>query len=490
MKKIMLYRVYSNCLFFLFILSAVQTSFAQVSESTMLSQQTVLNVLWVVKTNDTYMTSSNLNEFATVSGSQINMKSGFEMVGQAYYIPEGSNSNRHLVYRDINKENDWHLTSVNPLGEPPYTTEGPLGYAWKLNNSPNGTTQLYRGYQSETGKHVLLSPLSITGFSGYEREQFYGYYGYPRFLTNSKSELFELSGSNLKIKSNLIAGGSIWEYWHNGKQYLSNSDYGREIQSSLGGGIGVEALPTEGGDYFSGDNGAFFHGSPILSYKNEINTNGKGVIQSTRAIPMEWLFQKWNNGYQPDIESWSGNLNNPVIYKDWYIGKNITFDDPGIKFGPDDSRLTQQIAKYETVFYTPIDLGEEVSIEIPTGYLSSDFTKFFWVDAAKDNLDEGLTPVAQFDKETNGVSKSGLIGGAVIATSDYKHAMGIYGTPSSEGGDVSYFTLWNFLPSTAKWSAVHNGIKSGEHIYTTYIITGTLDEVRVAMRNLYIYGYR
>ncbi|MEM9024853.1 MAG: hypothetical protein AAGB22_13985, partial [Bacteroidota bacterium] len=396
------------------------------------------------------------------------------------------------LYRLVDKANGDHLPSQMPNGEPPFVPDGTLGFPWLKDTAPAGTANLFRG--GKDGRNVLMSELQPPdAFPGFVHQPFPGLYGYPRFLSNEISELYALEGSAITLRSNLMAGGAIWEWWYKGKQYISNTDYGREIQASIGGNLGVSALPTEGGDYVRSSIPGFFHGSPLQQRKNITNSNDGGITQITRAAPLEWELQKWNTGtYTPNLNNWQGDYNRPVAYTGWSIGKNVTLDDNTIDLGKDLNHLRPQIARYETVFTCPIALGEGAEIEMPTAYLSEDFNQFFWIDATVANLDSGLTQVTQFPKEAvPGVAKLGLTGGAVIATADHQHAMGVYGAPPPHG-DVDIFTLWNFLDAggTSKWSAAHKGLAKGENKFTAYIITGTLDEVRAAMRALYVKGYR
>ncbi|MBB6731681.1 hypothetical protein [Cohnella zeiphila] len=63
----------------------------------------------------------------------------------------------------------------------------------------------------------------------------------------------------MTVKSNPAAGGTVWEYWWNGKQLIDHTDYGREMQSSLAF-TDSDALPTEGGDFTASSDPNWMHG--------------------------------------------------------------------------------------------------------------------------------------------------------------------------------------------------------------------------------------
>lgn len=327
--------------------------------------------------------------------------------------------------------------------------------------------------------------IAIALLAGYKQQHFNGLHAYPRY---AKHELKCISGAKLKACSNLNAGGAIWSWTWSGKQFINTLDYGRLIQSSLGQLFG--ALPTEGGDMVGGS-GDYrnWHGSPLHSH----TTSPGGTTQSTRGIPLEWKLRCFNKGHYD--ASCAGSSNIPVIYHNWRLGKNLSFDLSSINLGSQFNYLVPQIARYETVFYTPHGI-KKASIEIPTGYLNPEFNRFFTIDASVSDLNVALTEITKAHTAAKAPSNHYQFdvkdaGGVVIATSDLKYAMGVYAYQKSlkTKGSI-YFTLFNFLPSTTKWAAAYSGeLPRGEQVFTSYIITGALSNVRVAMRRLYMAGY-
>ena len=441
------------------------------SENDIKTQQTMLNVVWEVITGNDRMSTIDASEAAR-----------FTMQGQMYYVPRSSHSTRNTLFRLFN--NVEHMTSTTS-NEGGYFMENILGYPWKAGSKPNGTALMFRGYNSSNGDHGLMS--DHYSISGYTRENLSDCYAYHRFGGNTVP-LLTLTGNKITIKSNLAAGGSIWEWVWNGKQFVDSYDYGREIQSSMSF-INNKALPTEGGDkYRPSDDKQYWHGSPIITYGNSITPNAK--TQTTRAAPLEWMYTDYNGGLE----------NVPVVYAGWQLGKDIKLDDTTLNLGSGFEYLRDQVVKYDTVLYTPITLTQ-ANIEIPTAYLKAEFNRAFSFDASKTDINQGTHEItnSEFNNLETGVYHKQFevpAGGAIYATQDLKYALGVYGSTPENGGDAVYFTVWKFgslnNPSVTKWSA-GNGwstFPAGENRFTTYIISGTLDDVRAAMRRLYIMNYR
>ncbi len=436
----------------------------------MRAQQTDLYVIYEVSPTST-------DKMSTASRSEA---SQYTMNGQVYYLPRTLDSTKNTFFR-LHDGVD-HMDST-VLGEAGYTTEGPIGYPWKNAYKPDGTSQLFRGTNA-SGDHALQS--QYLTFNGYSIEGFSDCYGYPRF--GGGVNLFTLTGSQITVKSNLVAGGSIWEFWWNNKQFINTDDYGRQMQSSMG--IGNDpasaAMPTEAGDGYNIGDKNYWHGSPIASYGNTITSSLK--TQSTRAIPLEW-----NNTYYN-----GNNYDLPVCYADWKLGKDIRLDDSSLSLGSGYENLVNQVARYDTVLSHPTDIFGD--IEIPTAYLEPEFNRGFTFDSTVSDIDQATHEVSnsEFTGEGNGAYVIGYrpnAGGVIYANSNLSYAMGVYGSNVATGGNVAYFSLWKFgnpdSPYVTKFSAAaRQSYTAGENRFTTYICVGTFDQVRTEMRQLYVMGYR
>lgn len=423
------------------------------------SLQTSLNVLYNVNVGGSdFMATKDAAEAAN-----------FTIDGQTYYLPSNAISGQTETFYRLYNGSD-HMTSFSSTGEANYSVEGSLGHAWTITAAPVGTVEMFRGYNSSTGDHALMNINYL--ISGYSQEIFSDKYAYPRY--NKSEKLLSLQGNAVKVVSNLVAGGTVWELWWNGKQFIDHLDYGREMQASMN--LGNNALPTEGGDKWSNNNIFFMHGSPLVEAYNS------GKTQITKAVPLEWNNELFNT---------SGSQYEAVIYKDFKLGKNIELDQ-SLSLGS-YSYLNSQIMTYKTTFSTPTILSD-AHIEIPTAYLPVEFNRFFEIDATQSDLNTGLTEVILNVNESQQAPIQSA-GGIVIATSDLNYAMGVYinidltKSQDSDPNAIYYFRNWRFS-NTSKWSSGRFGtIASGDNIYKTYVIVGTLDDVRLAMRSLYLNGY-
>jgi hypothetical protein len=433
-------------------------SFGPTSMSTISSLQTELAIQWnlLLGTSD-YMTSTDFVEASSIPTA-----------GQSYYLPKSLLAGTSPLYRAYNGSK--HMVTGSSSGEGPYAVEGIVGYGYNATSAPAGTVNMFRSYSSLYGGFTLSSP-NYT-IASYDSVHYFNKYAYPRF--NSNISLLTLNGTQMSIKSNRVAGGSIWELSWNGKQFVNTSDFGRLIQSSMN--LGNGALPTEGGDKHFSSNSSFCHGSPLIEAYNT------GSTQITKAVPLEWHNEVFNS---------TGNVHDLIIYKDFKLGKEITLD-PNLSLGS-FNYLKPQIAKYVTTFSTPVNLSD-VHIEIPTGYLNMEFNRFFEIDATNSNLNAGLTEVYLNENESQ-QSPFHDAGGIVLATQSLDYAMGIYinivnaKSVDDDPNAIYYFRNWRFS-DTGKWSAGRYGaISSGAHQYTSYIIVGTLNDVRTAMRALSVNGY-
>jgi hypothetical protein len=298
--------------------------------------------------------------------------------------------------------------------------------------------------------------------------------------------MLEASGGGVTVRSNIVAGGAVWEWRWNGFQFINTYDYGREMQSAAFWEVepGVWANPTEAGDGHSAQSQpGFRHGSPMhsfsLSYGGLNNQNVTSSSIETRCVPLEW---------DPSLHG--GSTLHPVIWKDVVIGKDLIMNFNGM--GP--------VAKYITYFSTPTSLPI-ASIEIPTAYLNGEFNRYWVYNAQTKTLTQ--PPMEYGVGGSSGAygEHNVLYGGVIISNAAETAALGIYGVQEKHGGSVSYYTLWNFTeqggtgqysPGTSKMAAVFGPgkIESGVTRFNSYICTGTVSDVAAQMNSLYKQGVR
>lgn len=295
--------------------------------------------------------------------------------------------------------------------------------------------------------------------------------------------LIETSAGGVTVRSNLAAGGAVWEWEDNGVQYINDWDYGRQVQAAF---YSEGTNPTEAGSRFTdpGLPDEARQGSPIVDLATTPST------QVTRSAALEW------NG-----DRFGGDVTRPVRWSGVELGKELTLDYAGLG----------SVAKYTTVLELPVALpraGATAALEMPTPYLRGEFDHFWTYDAGARIGPTDVTATVPCMAETGPryVPDSGL-GGAILTDGPGPDsaAFGVYAATREAGGLVDYFSLLNFLGAsdgscnptgtgqfdfaTAKISvltesAVAGAFAAGTSRYNAWIATGTLAEVTAAMDEL------
>jgi hypothetical protein len=387
--------------------------------------------------------------------------------GQLFYLPKDSAPDRTAVYRLYNPSSPIgdHMDSKRP-GEGGYRTEALLGYPF--NSALPATKGVRRLYKPTNGDHATVR--DGDSISGYNGEGIFGY-GYPRYK-NATTDLLRLSAGAITVGSNKVAGGALWEWQWNGKQFISQFDYGRQIQSAIFFG---NANPTEAGDTFSQSTIAagWRHGSPLVTAINS------GASQTTASIPIDFMPGKFGGGQHQ-----------PVVWTGWQIGKTITLN----------FNAMPRVARYVTTVVAEL-AQSSAQVEIPTIYTTGEFTRHFTYNVGLNSLVE-VFPARCSDTNV-ALSNWNGAGAVIVATQNLSHAIGQYGRKPASGGSVDYLTLWEFIGgacgtgtkpldfASSKTSAVRGpfNLPAGKSSYTTYIASGTLSQVRSDFRDLYLKGF-
>jgi hypothetical protein len=426
-----------------------------------------LNVLWRIRTGGGDRT-------ITADATE---RDSYPLDGAIFYVP----MNEHLdlgsvpLYRLFNGYD--HMVSLDPDegAAQGYHVEGILGYPFDLQQA--GTSELIRTYNPSTGHHSLRNSTGLETEQGYI-DQPLGVYGYPRYY-NHGTQLLSLTGGGITADSNEVAGGSLWHWTWNGVQVINNWDYGRQIQTDI---FPFDyANPTEAGDTWSNDpRPAVNHGSPLGLAENN------GRTQSTRSITLEYDPDGSQQCYyQPPVgpcPGFGGGPNNPVLWRDVMLGKDVTLDFNGL--GP--------VALYSTFMQVPKALASGTGREIPVIYARASFYRMFTYDAEAGRLQENPC--------SNGsVAISPNYGGVIATTGKEDTAIGIYAVNTTQGGSVDYLVLnftWNCPgppPDTGEFgsdtmivdSVRYTGYPAGPTVTNTYLISGTLKTVVEKMAQLY-----
>ena len=427
----------------------------------------VANVAWRVRVG------SRPDLMTTITPGE---RDSFYNEGQIYYLPRYQYGGTRPLYRLFHP--NWyghmdHMESVT-AGEAGFQTEAPVGYAYSSSSGGYGLSQYLRTFNGCNGDHgnrsVHEPAKSCYGDEGIAA------YGWPRFAHTSWSPL-TLTAGGVTIESNRVAGGALFHWTHNGVQYINNRDYGRQMQSSVFFSRGgVQANPTEAGDKWTDYDRPPWarHGSPVAAASNNSST----VTQSTRSVPIDFV-----------PENFGGSPDNPVVYKDMLLGKDVTLNWGGL--GP--------VARYSTVFASPA--LSNANIEVPTAYLRAEFNRFFTYDAISRTLREVYPENNCPDAYRYVHYTPPNRGGVIIANADLSRAMGVYGANTAVGGSVSEFLLGNFIGgacgggtgefnfSASKWSVIRSGgLGSGTKVFNTWVMTGGVNSVTGYMNQLATWG--
>lgn len=414
--------------------------------------------------------------------------------GAYYYISSSQTTGTAPLYRLYDSGLDDYMTSTQP-NELGYSQDITLGYAYSTQLP--GTVEITRWYDSSSDDHAIRRPGESEPAYGTYTEQLLPdtVYGYPRYGLNDDEDMLTLTGGGVTIQSNLAAGGAIFSWQHNGKEYININDYGRQLQAAYfashteGETTWAIINPTEAGSKytFQGYREDQRQGSPVKTAYND------GLTQITRAVPLDFC----------QNESFGGDRYHPIIWPTAVLGKDITLNYNGMG----------AVAKYETHLVVPADVGAGAWHEIPTAYLTGDFDTF-WTYNAETGVRTQVVPVKPWPDGTpsndGGLYQSGPDfdgihhGGVIISTSTSlnSYAMGVYAVSLEKGGSMTHFNLYNFTGrwptgssptanATGKWAVGTGGFgfdDDYEYIFTTWVISGTLTEVTNHMASLYSQG--
>lgn len=455
-----------NAGFFRFIILASFFCVCRIAVATVPDIAERLNFLWRLHhPTNKHMSSSSSSEYNAYADD-----------GQYWYVLANLKSDRVSFYRLYSSSNSLYKDSTLS-SETGYAYDATLGYAYTQQEP--GTTEIKQWYRSSPLDYAIYRPSEPT-LTGYTLQLLpASVYAYPRYGASDSSNMLSLTGGGVTIQSNRAAGGAIFSWVHNGKEYININDYGREMQSAYfasysdNNGSWSQINPTEAGSYSSFQNTAVAlrQGSPVETAYNN------GLTQITRSIPLDF-----NPGPNPNTTvDLGGDDYHPILWPTCRLGKNITLNYNNM--GP--------VAKYETYVVAPADTYS-AGLEIPTAYLTGDFTNFWSYDAATHTL---TSKSVTYNSGVELMPASGF-GGVIISTSSNNYAMGVYGVSAQYGGSAAAFALYNFSYGygshtdsyTTKWAV--GGARAGldaskEYIFTTWVMSGTLAEVQGYMDALY-----
>jgi hypothetical protein len=414
-----------------------------------------------------------------VSGDHFSSKSESEttgtLEGQAWYLLNSSAAGTQAINRLYRNTYPYdHMNSIS-TSEGTYSLEHYLGYAYT--SVGDGLAPIERWYHSGNVDHLTIFPGENPGAYGHSYETTLGY-GFPRFGQDCEVN-YSVSAGGVTLKANKVAGGTISELIWNGKQFINNYDYGRQIQTAFNfTSVGEEDNPNEGGSKWGCPglvDAEYAQGSPIYY----VTSSGSTLYTKTR--PLQWNPQNFTGGGTDNPVMWNGTIEKEVAL-DYFNG---AYDAHVIKW-----TTTIDIQSYSDYF----------DWELFTAYTTDDFYKQYAYDAEFDVLYD-KTAVVPNNTCIDGTGQNVRpnAGGVINATGNGSYAIGAY---RKKGGGLNQFAICKYENGqgsgkyggdATKWAVMERDgvleIYPGEYSGSAYIIVGTLADVESTMRELYLDGY-
>lgn len=290
--------------------------------------------------------------------------------------------------------------------------------------------------------------------------------------------------------NNLQYGGAIDSLKYNGKEFINRWDHGRQLQSAMQiDGFGECNNPTEAGSEHDYKNATST--SKVLSAKAIVSEN-RLITKSKMAY---WTYKKTTGACKKGMDA---RLTSP-------LSEHIFEKDIQIGFNNDD-----HVIKYSLSYTHPEgSYKESLVYEFLTGYLNSEFNRFYYVGLADESINE-YGPEDLTSLQNNGFPAGSFYGTPknkkpydpiIFSTADGKNAMGVYTSKkaitdcksSFHGYNVYKFALGGTGPvanATNKWSlavgdlATSKCIVNNQRKFDVYIAIGDVYEVHKKLLEL------
>jgi hypothetical protein len=250
--------------------------------------------------------------------------------------------------------------------------------------------------------------------------------------------------SPIVIRASSKFAGAIESLTWNGKEFIDPRDAGRLLQSASSfDGHGECYNPTEGGAWRDNQEPA-----RTTSILKDMKASG-GTITSTVQMAY-WLRPGDTSGGKPAV--------NTVELSDHLLTKIVKIGHPA----------SDHIVDYKVCFHVPRDYASG-RFEALTAYMPAEFDTVWRFNPATGEIQQG-----------EGDNMLPLI----LSSGDY--AMGIY----SKGAIYDSFSAADLQWPVVKWNVLftREPVKAGDYDFQCYAIVGSLENVKVSMRQLYNYG--
>jgi hypothetical protein len=252
--------------------------------------------------------------------------------------------------------------------------------------------------------------------------------------------------------------GAIDSLTWRGHQFVNANDHGREFQSASSfDGKGECFNPTEAGSAAdaTGDRST----SKLLSLEIADRTI------TTKSLMAYWIGPGGQSG---NCHGTTTTVESPLSGD--RLTKRITIGSHGLP----------NVIRYEVIFSVPEE-RHQAGFEAVTGYMPPDFNKFWLYDPANDSLSS--------QAENTGSQDLPLL----VSTANGDFALGIVSPHEAPGGSAGrhLYGRWDFtqpkiVSPTTKWNSYFKfaTIAAGDHAFVTYILVGSLDDVRSGLHVL------
>jgi hypothetical protein len=269
--------------------------------------------------------------------------------------------------------------------------------------------------------------------------------------------------SEIVIKTASRMAGAIESLQWGGKEFINDSDHGRELQTCWNGNAGREPIADE--TFNPTEAGSLDDGSGATSSSLLLGIQAHGNHLETLSQPAFWLSPTETSGGRP--------ARNKIVLSDDRLHKLVVI---GYK------NLPHAIDYLVTVSLAAEDRNTRCVIEALTGYMPPEFEVFQVFDPK----------TGKFGPVDDGPGEQALP--LVFSTADGKYAMGVYSPEAEAPRDGHGYTgptygRWRMKEfSVVKWNCVFRlqnpaGL-SGDFNCHVFVAVGSLEDVRTTVAAL------
>jgi hypothetical protein len=280
--------------------------------------------------------------------------------------------------------------------------------------------------------------------------------GYAREITGI------VDGDPVTLRVSARFGGAVDSLRWRGREFLNIYDHGRQISYAWHLDDHGECLnPTEPGS--AADGFAQSSTTEVLA----ICSDGPNRL-STRVLPAYWL----GPGERGFCDNGTVEAVNTALVSDTLFEKEIEIGYAGL----------DNVIAFDAHITLPGD-RRSLRTEMPTAYLGPEFTARYSFDPLSGELLERDTQ----DIVEPWSFRHGSNLPTVLATEDGAYALGAYTPHPGAHYELLYYDVPNPFDATNKWNIRVSEVPApaGTYRYRSYVILGTLEDVRRSMLALY-----